>query len=70
MSAINHHIKPNKIAILNAEIVNEEFHARFSAKRRYYLYKIINRRAPLVLDSDRAWYVPQKLNIENMRKAS
>ena len=70
MSAVNHHLKPEKIAILDAQIVSDEFHARFSAKKRYYLYRIVNRRAPLVIDFNRAWYVPQKLDVENMREGA
>jgi tRNA pseudouridine38-40 synthase len=67
MGAINFHIQPNKIAILTCEVVSEEFHARYCALKRYYVYKIINRRAPLALEDGRAWFVPTKLDVEKMR---
>ena len=46
-----------RIVILGAQKVGEEFHARFSAVRRHYLYRIINRRPPLALERNRAWWV-------------
>lgn len=68
--AINFHVRPHKIAIINVETMDEEFHARFSAKKRYYVYKIKNRRAPLALDSKRMWFVPHKLDVDKMRAAA
>ena len=65
--ALNHHLRPNLISILLVEIVNEEFHARFSAKKRWYEYKIINRRSPLTINAKRAWCVYKKLNFEKMK---
>jgi tRNA pseudouridine38-40 synthase len=70
IGAINQHIKPNKISVIACEQVSDSFHARFSAKKRYYLYKIVNRRSPLALESGRAWFVPVKLDIQEMRKAT
>jgi tRNA pseudouridine38-40 synthase len=70
MGAINQHIKPNKISIVDCVKVDDKFHARFGAKKRYYVYRIINRRAPLALDDGRAWFVPLKLDVEKMKKAS
>jgi len=70
MGAINQHIKPNKIAIVDCQKVTDEFHARFNAKKRYYVYRIINRRAPLAIESGRAWFVPIKLDIDKMREAA
>jgi tRNA pseudouridine38-40 synthase len=67
MGAINFHVRPHKVAILTCEVVSDEFHARFSAKKRYYVYRIINRRPPLVLDEGRAWFVPVALDVEKMR---
>ncbi|MFV0625831.1 MAG: tRNA pseudouridine(38-40) synthase TruA [Alphaproteobacteria bacterium] len=70
--AINAHLRNLKanVCILEIEKVSDEFHARFDAKRRSYIYKIINRRAPSPLNRDRAWHVSQELNIEKMREAS
>lgn len=58
------------VSIVDAEKVDEEFHARFSAKGRGYIYRILNRRAPSVLLKNRVWWVPVPLDIEKMQKAS
>ena len=55
--ALNFHLKPAPIAVLRAEAVGEDFHARFSAKARLYRYRIVNRRPPLALDRGHAWLV-------------
>jgi len=68
--AINFHLKPAPISIVTAETVSDEFHARFSATKRHYLYRIINRRAPLTLDLGQAWQVPVALDAEAMHKAA
>ncbi len=68
--ALNHHLKPARIAVLSAEAVVAEFHARFSATERSYLYRIINRRAPLTLDHGRAWFVPVPLDAQAMHEAA
>ncbi|MBL8642940.1 MAG: tRNA pseudouridine(38-40) synthase TruA [Rhodospirillaceae bacterium] len=65
-NALNAHLRPHPIAVLSAERVTEEFHARFSAVERAYEYRIVNRRAPLALDRDRAWAIPHPLNAEAM----
>ena len=56
--ALNFHLKPQPVAIVSAAVAPAEFHARFSAKGRAYIYRIVNRRAPLALDRGRAWHVP------------
>ena len=63
---LNQHLRPNPIAVLNVEKVDETFHARFSAKLRCYKYRIINRRPPLTIDRNRAWAVYKKLNINKI----
>ena len=68
--AINHHLRPAPIAVLSAEEVAEEFHARFSATYRRYLYRIVNRRAPLTVERGRAWRVPQALDADAMHHAA
>lgn len=70
MSAVNHHMKPAPISLLAVETIDDEFHARFSAKKRYYLYRIINRRAPLALEYNRAWQVPVALDAQLMQQAA
>jgi tRNA pseudouridine38-40 synthase len=68
--ALNAHMRPNPIAILSAEEVPDTFDARFSAIRRHYLYRIVNRRAPLTVDAGRAWHLKRKLNAEAMHEAA
>ncbi|MHA1599723.1 MAG: tRNA pseudouridine(38-40) synthase TruA [Alphaproteobacteria bacterium] len=68
--AINHHLRPAPIAVLSAEAVTDDFHARFSAVRRRYLYRIVNRRAPLTLDIGRAWWIPAPLDAGAMHAAA
>jgi tRNA pseudouridine38-40 synthase len=68
--ALNFHLRPSPIAILDCEIVDESFDARFSAQARHYLYRICNRRAPLVLERNRAWQVAFPLNAMAMQEAA
>jgi tRNA pseudouridine38-40 synthase len=68
--ALNAHLRPHPIAVLRAEQVADDFDARFSAKRRHYLYRIINRRADLTLDRGRAWRVARMLDAEAMHSAA
>ncbi|MBY0383348.1 MAG: tRNA pseudouridine(38-40) synthase TruA [Xanthobacteraceae bacterium] len=68
--ALNAHVRPNPIAILSAEIVGDDFDARFSAIRRHYIYRIANRRANLTLDTGRIWRVPKTLDIAAMQDAA
>ena len=58
------------IVIKSCEIVDEDFHARFSSKMRYYQYVIVNRMAPLGLMKNRAWHIIKDLDIDLMNKAS
>ena len=60
----------NRIAILNAERVADDFSARFSAKKRHYLYRIINRRPRLGIEFGRAWHVIDDLDAEAMNTAA
>lgn len=68
--ALNYHLKPDLISIVICERVADDFDARFSATRRYYLYRIVNRRARLALDYNRAWHVPVELDAPAMHKAA
>ena len=67
---LNQHLRPQPIAVIKAEIVDDDFHARFSAKKRWYEYKIINRRPPLTIDANRAWCVYKNLDAEKMKRES
>ncbi|MGA3302860.1 MAG: tRNA pseudouridine(38-40) synthase TruA [Methylovirgula sp.] len=68
--ALNAHLRPQPIAILSAEPVADSFDARFSALKRHYLYRIINRRAPLTLETGRAWLVKRPLDAGAMHEAA
>lgn len=68
--ALNFHLKPNPIAVLRAEPMAADFHARFSCRGRAYLYRIVNRRAPLTLDAGKAWLVMHPLDAGAMHAAA
>ena len=68
--ALNAHLRPHPVAVLSAEIVAEDFDARFSARRRHYLYRIVNRRADLALDRSRAWRIARPLDAPAMHRAA
>ncbi|MDI3335501.1 tRNA pseudouridine(38-40) synthase TruA [Defluviimonas aestuarii] len=65
--ALNWHLKPAPVAILKAARVDDEFHARFSAIERRYLFRLISRRAPLTHDAGLAWRVLGTLDADAMR---
>lgn len=67
---LNAHIRPNPIGILSAEIVPQTFEARFSAIKRHYRYRIVNRRANLAVDAGRVWRVPRYLDSDAMHDAA
>ncbi|MCV3769568.1 MAG: tRNA pseudouridine(38-40) synthase TruA [Wolbachia pipientis] len=69
-TAINYYLKPTPVAILNVEIVDNTFHSRFSAKKRHYEYRIINRYAPTALEVGYVWQVFSPLDVDIMRKAA
>jgi len=68
--AVNFHLRPQPIAVLAAERVAPDFEARFSAIKRHYLYRIVNRRADLTLDLNRVWRVPRTLDTAAMHDAA
>ncbi len=70
MEALNHHLRPAPVAVTACEAVPDDWHARFSCVGRSYLYRICNRRAPLTLEANRAWAVPQPLDAEAMHRAA
>lgn len=69
-NALNHHLRPQPVVVLEAGAVADDFHARFSAQARHYRYAIVNRRPPLALDAGRAWQVPVPLDAEIMHEAA
>ncbi len=68
--AINAHLRPHPVAVLAAEPVAETFDARFSATKRHYLYRIVNRRADLALEENRAWRIARPLAAAAMHAAA
>nr|WP_246206426.1 tRNA pseudouridine(38-40) synthase TruA [Propylenella binzhouense] len=68
--ALNAHLRPDPVAVLSAEPVADAFDARFSALRRHYRYRIVNRRAPLAIERGRAWRVGRRLDAEAMDAAA
>jgi tRNA pseudouridine38-40 synthase len=69
-NAVNAHLGTEPIVVLSAELAEADFHARFSAKGRRYLYRILNRRAPPALDRGRAWHVRAPLDVAAMNAAA
>ena len=67
---LNAKLRPHPVAILKAEEAADDFHARFSCIGRRYIYRIVNRRAPLALEAGRAWRVPVPLDAEAMHEAA
>jgi len=68
--ALNFHLKPEPISVLDAALAADDFHARFSATARSYLYRITNRRPPLTLERNRSWWVPAPLDADAMAEAA
>jgi tRNA pseudouridine38-40 synthase len=67
---LNAHLRPLPIGVLAADVVSETFEARFSAVRRHYRYRIVNRRANLAIDAGKVWRVPRPLDAEAMHAAA
>lgn len=70
MEALNHHLRPAPVAVLDCVVKPDDWHARFSCIGREYLYRIANRRAPLTLEANRAWQVAQPLDAAAMQRAA
>jgi tRNA pseudouridine38-40 synthase len=69
-SAINHHLRPHAISVLDAAPTPPGFDARLSARSRRYLYRILNRRAPPALERGRVWHVAPPLDAVAMREGA
>ncbi len=69
-SALNQHVKPHAVSVLNAERVADSFDARRSARGRVYLYRILNRRPPPAVERGRGWHVGPELDAEAMHEAA
>ena len=65
--ALNYHLKPNPVAILDCKIVADDWHARFDAVERQYLFRLIARRAPLTSEAGQMWRVNHTLDAAAMQ---
>ena len=70
VEGLNALLRPDPVAVIRAEAVADDWHARFSCVGRRYLYRIANRRAPLTLDSNRAWRIGPPLDLAGMREGA
>ncbi len=68
--ALNHYLRPDPVSVLAAAEADGEFHARFSATARHYLFRILNRRSPPALEHGHVWYVSHALDAEAMHAAA
>jgi tRNA pseudouridine38-40 synthase len=68
--ALNHFLRPDPVVVLDAAIAPDDFHARFSATGRHYLFRILNRRATPALENGKVWHVAVKLDAEAMHAAA
>lgn len=68
--ALNFHLKQHPISVLDAEQVSNDWHARFDATERQYLYRLIDRRPRLALDRGRVWRIPVELDHDTMHMAA
>ena len=67
MGAINAHLRPAPVSVVALARVPDEFHARFSAMERRYLFRLVQRRAPVTHDRGLVWQVLHPLSIDAMR---
>jgi tRNA pseudouridine38-40 synthase len=67
--AVNFHVRPHPVAMIDCVEVPDTFDARFSATKRHYLYRILNRPAAPALERGRVWWVPFALDVERMADA-
>jgi len=65
--AINQNIGNKSVTVLKINKVNKKFHARHDAKKRTYLYLIINRQSPLALQKNKAWHIRKNLDVSSMK---
>jgi tRNA pseudouridine38-40 synthase len=68
--ALNFHVRPYAASVLAVDAVGDDFHARLSATKRRYLYRILNRRAPPALDRSHVWFVAVRLDAEAMAEGA
>ena len=65
--ALNHHLRPAPVAVLTVALVPGDFHARFSALERRYMFRLVARRAPVTHDRGLVWQVGHPLDVAAMQ---
>ena len=70
MNALNAHLVREAVSVLDAVVVSGDWHARFSANERRYLYRILNRRAPPALEAGKVWHVKKPIDAQAMQAAA
>ncbi len=70
IEAINHHLRPLPVAVLACAKVEDDFHARFSANERRYLFRVLARRAPPTFEAGQIWHVRHRLHLAPMQQAA
>ena len=68
--ALNYHLRPAPVAVIEAAAVADDFHARFSARGRRYRYRILDRPAPPALQRGQVWWTPCALDVPGMADAA
>jgi tRNA pseudouridine38-40 synthase len=68
--AINHFLRPAPVVVLEAAVAPDDFHARFSATGRHYLFRILNRRSPPALENGKVWHISHALDADAMHAAA
>lgn len=69
-AALNFHLRPHPVAIVDAAVAADDFHARFSARERAYRYRLLDRPAPAAIDRGRVWWMPRALDPAPMLQAA
>lgn len=70
MEALNWHLRPAPVAITACAVVADDWHARFDAIRRHYLFRLVVRRPPMTFEAGQVWQVSQPLDLNAMREAA
>jgi tRNA pseudouridine38-40 synthase len=70
MRALNFYLTDKPVSVIDCEIVADDFNARFDCVKRHYVYIVLNRSSAPVLDKNRVWWVPRRLNVVAMKRAA
>ncbi|QYX57364.1 tRNA pseudouridine(38-40) synthase TruA [Roseovarius sp. SCSIO 43702] len=68
--ALNYHLRPDPVAIIDVARVAPDWHARFSAVERRYLFRLLVRRAPATLEAGLVWHIRHDLDVDAIRNAA